>query len=138
MAKQISKSVRWMRLAGTYAAIVYVAGFVLGFLRVVFLVPLVGMRVAELGELPLMLCVCYLVARKIASWCDSASEAFRVGWVACGMLLLAEIGMAAAIFGKSIWETLFQKDPISGTAYYVALLVFGALPGYLKSRSPRP
>ncbi len=135
MAEHSLTNMRWLRLAVAYAAIVYVAGFILGFLRVVFLVPIIGMRYAELCELPLMLCVCYLAAQKIALWCDSPSQAVRVGWVACGMLLAAEVGMAAAIFGKSIWEALVQKDPISGTAYYLALLVFGALPGYLKSRS---
>jgi hypothetical protein len=40
-----------------YFALVFGAGFVLGVLRVSFLVPRFGERIAELGEMPLMLAV---------------------------------------------------------------------------------
>ena len=46
-----------------YFAIVFGAGFVFGTVRVMWLVPTVGVRVAELTELPLMLAVVFFAAR---------------------------------------------------------------------------
>jgi hypothetical protein len=48
-----------------YFALVFGAGFVLGVLRVSFLVPRFGERIAELGEMPLMLAVIVIAARFI-------------------------------------------------------------------------
>ncbi len=49
------------------------------------------------------------------------------------MLLVAEVVLAAALFGKSPIEALFNKDPVSGTAYYLALIVFALMPRLLFS-----
>jgi hypothetical protein len=49
--------------AAVYSAIVFGSGFVFGTVRVMWLVPTVGVRVAELTELPLMLAVVFFAAR---------------------------------------------------------------------------
>jgi membrane protein implicated in regulation of membrane protease activity len=49
--------------SAAYFAIVFGAGFVFGTVRVVWLVPTVGVRLAELTELPLMLAVVFFAAR---------------------------------------------------------------------------
>ena len=49
--------------SAVYLAIVFGAGFVFRTVRVMWLVPMVGVRVAELTELPLMLAVVFFAAR---------------------------------------------------------------------------
>src|SRR4029453_12356674 len=48
-----------------YFALVFGAGFVVGFVRVLWLVPRVGERTAELLEAPLMLAVTIVAARSV-------------------------------------------------------------------------
>ena len=57
---------RILRTALIYFALVFGAGFVLGPLRVLFVVPRIGPRAAELAEIPLMLVVIWFAARWIA------------------------------------------------------------------------
>lgn len=52
-----------LKAGALYFAIVFGAGFVLGPIRVLWLVPRVGTRVAELMEMPVMLLVSVLSAR---------------------------------------------------------------------------
>ena len=56
---------RSLTSSAVYFAIVFGAGFVFGTVRVMWLVPTVGVRVAELTELPLMLTVVFFAARWI-------------------------------------------------------------------------
>ena len=54
-----------LKLALVYFLIVFGAGFVLGIIRVLFALPLLGEGAAELLEMPLMLTVIVLAARWI-------------------------------------------------------------------------
>lgn len=117
-----------IRLAAIYFAIVFAAGFVLGTLRVMFLVPALGTRYAELIEIPWMLLVVWLAGRWIGRQTKSRDQAVRVGVLALAMLLGAEVGLGVLLLGKSPVQALFEKDPISGTAYYLSLLVFAVMP----------
>ncbi len=117
-----------IRLAALYFAIMFGLGFMLGTLRVLFLVPKVGARNAELIEIPLMLVAIYFVAQWIARRAGSAQRALAVGALALGMLLSAEVTLAALLFGKSPWDALLNKDPVSGGAYYLSLFVFAIAP----------
>ena len=56
-------SMKLFTSSAVYFAIVFGAGFVFGTVRVMWLVPTVGVRVAELTELPLMLAVVFFAAR---------------------------------------------------------------------------
>ena len=123
---------RMIRLATIYFAAVFGAGFVLGILRVMFLVSQFGRRYAELIEIPLMLLVIYVAARWVAQKSNSQQEALRVGMLALAMLLSAEVLLAAVMFGKWPMDALLNKDPVSGTAYYLSLLVFAVLPSWVR------
>lgn len=126
---------RVIRLAAFYFGAVFAAGYVLGILRTTFFVPLVGTRYAELIEIPFMLLIVYFVGRLISQRASSQRQAHGIGIVALGMLLSAEVLLAAMLFRKSPVEALFNKDPVSGTAYYLSLLVFAVLPGWLRGRT---
>lgn len=123
-----------IRLAAVYFATVFAMGFVLGTLRVILLVPNVGARYAELLEIPVMLVAIYFAGRWIAFRAKNSREALGIGFLALAMLLGAELLLAAILFGKSPMEALFNKDPISGTAYYLSLVVFAFAPRWLLRR----
>ena len=60
-------STRTIKAGITYFALVFGAGFVLGMIRVPFLVPRLGERVTELIEMPFMLVVILWSARVIVT-----------------------------------------------------------------------
>jgi hypothetical protein len=100
-------------------------------IRVPFLVPRLGVRYAELIEMPVILVVIFLAARWIArSWIRefSKTEALFVGFASLAMMLTSEIGLGMALSGRGPVEVLLGKDPVSGSVYYLSLLVFAVLP----------
>ena len=120
-----------------YVARVFGAGFVLGAMRELWVKPLVGVRSAELMELPLMLVVVVLAARAVdRRWLAASGARTRavVGLSALALLLTAEVGLGVFLRGLSAWDALLAKDPVSGTAYYVSLLIFALMPWYLGRR----
>jgi hypothetical protein len=93
-ARDSNTFMRVLAPSAVYFAIVFGAGFVLGTVRVIWLVPTVGVRIAELTELPLMLTVVYFAARWISrrfmAERDQSSRLI-VGATALVLLLLAEL-----------------------------------------------
>lgn len=64
----------------TYFALAFGAGFILGTLRVLWLVPRFGPRVAELAETPVMLAVIFFAARWVVKrFTVPSSAAVRLG-----------------------------------------------------------
>lgn len=126
-----------LKSAVTYFAVVFGAGFLLGTIRVLVLVPRFGNRTAELLEMPLMLLAIVLAA----SWLDRSaahpakpSAQVSIGLIALGLLLLAEIAVGVGLRGLSLGESLINPDPVSGTIYYVMLGVFAFMPWLLTYR----
>jgi hypothetical protein len=120
--------------SAVYFAIVFGAGFVLGTVRVMWLVPTVGVRVAELTELPLMLAVVLFAAR----WVNSRFLAERgqpsrliVGVTALVLLLIAELILAVMFLDLTPEAAFSGRDPVSGTGYYLSLFVFALMPWFL-------
>jgi hypothetical protein len=94
----------------------------------------VGVRTAELVELPLMLGVIVVAARWINQRVGSEAAGSRrlaIGLSALALLLVAELALGVALEGESIWNVLFDRDPVSGTAYYAGLCLFGLMPWWL-------
>jgi len=123
-----------LRPAAAYFAIVFGAGFVLGTARVLWLVPRLGGRTAELLELPLMLVAVFLAARWINGRFDAGRRPwtrFVIGVLALVFLLAAEVALGVALRDMSPKEALVNRDPVSGTAYYVGLCAFAIMPWLL-------
>jgi hypothetical protein len=115
----------------SYFALVFGAGFILGSVRVPFLVPRLGERIAELIETPFMFVVVLLSARFIARHFAlpvAASARLTVGFLALGLLLAAEFLLAAAIQDRSLGEYIASRDPVSGTVYLEMLILFALMP----------
>jgi hypothetical protein len=124
-------------VAVAYFSAVFSIGFVLGVARTLWLVPWVGERAAELVELPGMVVASYLVARALMHGLGrglGVAAAAAAGCAALALLLAAEIGMVVVVRDESLSAYIRARDPIAGTAYLAALVVFAALPALVARR----
>jgi hypothetical protein len=118
-----------------YFALVFGAGFVLGTIRTLWVVPRIGTRKAELMEAPIMLVVTIVAARSIILRLGlpfTFSARLGMGCIALLLLLVAEFGFMLRLRGLTIREYFASRDPVSGTVYYVMLAVFALMPLLLR------
>jgi hypothetical protein len=114
-----------------YFLLVFGTGFVLGTVRVLLIVPLVGHRTAELLEMPLMLSATVLAARWITRRFPepySSAGGLAIGGIALGLMLTGEMAVGVGLRGMTAPEIILNRDPVSGTTYYLSLLLFAAMP----------
>ena len=118
----------------SYFGIVFLTGFVLGIVRVFWLVPALGERHAELLEMPIVLVVAYFSAGYVINRfrLPDVKSACLVGVIALALLLALEFTLVLELRGLSVKEYLQSRDPLSGAAYLFSLLGYSALPGTLK------
>ena len=122
---------RIMKAGVLYFALVFGAGFVLGPIRILWVVPRFGTRIAELMEAPIMFAVIIVTARWIVRRLAvpyTLSIRLGMGCVALGLLLVAEFTLVLWLRGLSISDYLASRDPVSGTVYYMMLGVFAIMP----------
>jgi hypothetical protein len=104
---------------------------VLGTVRTLWVVPRFGTRMAELMEMPIMLAVTIVAARWTVP-CLSVpsmwSARLGMGCIALVIMLAAEFGFVLWLRGLSIRAYLATRDPVSGAAYYLLLIVFAIMP----------
>ncbi|HET7773811.1 MAG TPA: hypothetical protein VFK82_08305 [Burkholderiaceae bacterium] len=127
-----------------YFALVFGAGFLLGSVRVPFLVPHLGVRTAELIEMPVMAIVIVLSARFIVRRFQlpaAATVRLAAGGIALALLVTAELLLAAVLQGQSIAAYIASRDPVSGSVYLLMLGAFALMPWALSwtrgAESPR-
>ena len=114
-----------------YFTLVFGAGFMLGPIRILWVVPHFGTRTAELMETPIMLGVIFLAARWIVrrfALPPTPSIRLRVGFLALGLLLVMEFTVVLWLRGLTIGEYLASRDPVSETVYLASLGVFAIMP----------
>lgn len=114
-----------------YFAIVFGAGFALGPVRLLWVVPRFGTRTAELMEMPVMLAVTIVAARWVVRRLavpSTPSSRFGMGGVALGLLLTAELALVRRLRGLSMADYLATRDPVSSTVYYTMLGLVGVVP----------
>jgi hypothetical protein len=98
---------RMLLASTTYVATVFAVGFVLGVLRTLALVPLLGELGAVMVELPVILTVAWLVcARILRRWRLAPLPALGMGAIAFVMLMAAEAGLSTLLAGRSVAEHL--------------------------------
>ena len=123
--------IRTLRAGTLYFAIVFGIGFLVGSIRVLWLVPRVGTRSAELMEAPIMLAVSLFAARwTIRRLAVPAVFSCRLvmGLLALILMLTAEFTFVLWLRGMSLKQYFAARDPISGTVYYIVLGMFAAIP----------
>jgi hypothetical protein len=120
-----------LKAATLYFALVFGSGFVLGTIRTLWVVPIVGMRKAELMEEPLMLVITFLAARWVVRrWRlpRRALTRLSVGFAGLGLLVAAEFGFVVWLRGMTVREYVASWDPVAGTVYLAMLGVFALMP----------
>lgn len=95
-----------MRIAGAavaYWAVVFALGFVLGTVRVLWLVPLVGLLPATAIELPVMLAASWLASGWLVKRfaITTGGEALATGLLAFALLMAAECALAVGMMGQT-------------------------------------
>lgn len=114
-----------------YFVLVFGAGFVLGPIRILWVVPQLGTRIAELLEMPIMLVVIVLAARwtvRRLAVSSTVRSRLGMGCVSLALLLVSEFTLVFWLRGLSIREYLASQDLVSGTVYFVMLGVFAIMP----------
>ena len=105
---------RTARAALAYFALVFGAGFILGSIRVPFLVPRLGERVAELIEMPFMFVIIVFAARFIVKRFAlpiAAPLRLSVGIVALALLLIAEDPVKCSSPEPDFWRVHRESGP---------------------------
>ena len=120
-----------------YFGLVFAAGFVLGTLRVLLIVPLIGERYAELMEMPVMLAVSWFAASFILNRfrISGMLNASLIGLLALALLIVMELTVVLQLRGMSVQQYIASRDPVAFTAYVIGLLAFAAMPparGFLR------
>jgi len=120
-----------------YFALVFGVGFLLGIVRVLLLEPHLGERWAELAEMPMMLVAIFLSARFVVQRFPASRRVSYLlsGAVALSLLLLMEFSIVLAIRGLTITQYFAERDPVSGSAYALMLVIFAIMPWILGEKA---
>ncbi|HZU44986.1 MAG TPA: hypothetical protein VE994_20070, partial [Terriglobales bacterium] len=94
------------RAGVVHFAAVFTTGFVLGTIRVLWVLPRLGTRTAELIESPIMLAVMVVARWVVHRWKIPAAVSLRLtmGLLALGLLLLTEFTFVLWIRGLTLRE----------------------------------
>ncbi len=125
------KGHRIVKAAGLYFVLVFGAGFVLGTIRVLWLVPALGTRTAELVEMPVMPAIVILSAQWVTQYVQvtpTALSQLGMGGMALAMVLALDFTVILWIRGLSFRQYVEMFDPIAGTTYFMMLGIFAVMP----------
>ena len=127
---------RVTRMGVGYFVHVFIAGFLLGVIRTLWVEPYAGAVMAELMEAPVMLLVIYTLAnlRVKRSTTVSASQWLAVGGIALALLLITELAVAAWLRGLTPAQYIAGRDALAGGVYVALLVAFALMPWFLRHR----
>jgi hypothetical protein len=120
-----------VKAGATYFAVVFAAGFVLGTVRVLLLIPRFGALPSVLLELPLMLAIswiaCGWVLRRFQVPPRIAAR-LSMGAIAFALLMLAEVALSLGAFGGSMSDYLEELNTPHGLVGLAGQLLFALMP----------
>ena len=122
---------RILKAGALYFGVVFAAGFVLGIIRVIWAVPRLGERIAELIEAPLMLAVTIVAARWVVRRLAVPAvvpQCLGMGFIGLGLLLIAEVVAVLLVRELTVAEYIASRDIVSGTVYLALLAVLAVMP----------
>jgi len=90
-----------------------------------------GVRTAELTEMPIMFGISIVAARWVVRHVEVSPQRSRrlpMGCIALGLMLVAEFTLGLWMRGMTFREYFEARDPVSGTAYFLTLGAFAVIP----------
>lgn len=119
-----------LKSGARYFAVIFALGFVLGTVRVLWLVPMVGERNAVLAELPIMLTASWLAARWLVRRFGLVTLGTRatMGIVGFALLMLAELGLGSLLFGQSPADWVKSIFAMPGAIGLIGQIFFALMP----------
>jgi hypothetical protein len=125
---------RWraaLMAGAVYFVLIFLLGFLLGTVRTI-LVGESGDRLrAVLIELPIMLAASWFVCGQVVRRCavaDAPAPRLAMGGFAFALLMLAELGVGALLFGRTPAEHFLLYREASYAIGLVAQVLFAAMP----------
>ena len=118
-----------VRFAVLYFAAVFAAGFILGTIRTLLVIPRIGELPAVLLELPVILVIAWIVC----GWLMRGqplrkSEAIAAGALAFAILMVAETALSVMLFGRTPAEYLASFTQLHGLLGLAGQVVFATFP----------
>ncbi len=113
-----------------YVAAVFAAAFVLGTLRVLLVVPRLGELAAVALELPVVLCLSWLVAgRVLRRWpLTGRGQRLAMGGLAFVCLMALELFLATHLFGRPLDGVLAAMNTLPGLVGLAGQIGFALVP----------
>lgn len=114
-----------------YFAVVFMAGFALGTLRVLVLAPALGDFASVLAELPVILAIAWVACRRIVARLGvpaTVRARAAMGGVAFAMLIGAEALLGAAVFGRPLASQAADLASPAGSLGLAGQIGFALLP----------
>jgi hypothetical protein len=120
-----------LKAGALYFVIVFVAGFVLGAVRVLAVVPMLGELNAVLVELPIILTVSWISCRRVIDRFrveSSVVSRLVMGALAFNLLIIAEVGLGVLVFGRSLSEATSRMQALPGVVGLAGQIAFALFP----------
>ena len=122
---------RALTSASAYVLTLFALGFVLGTIRVLFVVPHIGELAATIAEVPVMLTAAYFTCRwAIRRWQVPSTIAIRLAMVLwfLALLFVFETLLGATLFGRSVAEQWTALGSPAGLVGISAQIIAALLP----------
>ena len=126
-----SRLIRPAAAGVAYAIVVFGVGFVLGTIRTFLVAPRTGLTLAVLIELPVILATSWWISRLCVAHIEvSRAVAARVvmGAVAFLVLMVSEVTLSKAIFGRPVVEYLAGLTTFAGAIGLAGQVAFAGIP----------
>jgi hypothetical protein len=128
---------RLLSAVALYFVVVFVAGFLLGSVRVFWLEPRMEKALAVLCETPFLLLAMVLAARWVTERFRITADRTSLVAIGVGALVLQQIidlSLGAALRGLTLVEQLQNFETPAGAIYAVLLPLFAAMPLLVNGR----
>ena len=120
-----------IRASITYFGVVFAFGFLLGAIRILLLVPILGETLAVLIELPFMIAISWMVCVRTLDYFSVPEHFFKrltIGILALALLLSAELLLAIGLFDGSLQQFLSETKTLPGALGLIGQGLFALFP----------